>query len=506
MDFLPLFCQLQNKPVLIVGGGEVAVRKARLLLDAKAKITINAPHLEPQLMSWAEQGRLTVCAADFHPELLDGKWLVIAATNQPEVNQQVFNEASLRQIFCNVVDSPAHCSAIMPAIIDRSPLMVAISSAGAAPVLSRQLREKLEAMLPQHLGQLAALAGKLRERVKLIPDKLARRRFWELLFSHDRLARQLARGQQQAAEQSVSELLEEQPQSKGSVTLVGAGPGDAGLLTLSGLQQLQQADVVVYDRLVSQEVLALVRRDAERIFVGKEAGRHCVPQQAINQLLLEQAQLGKQVVRLKGAIPLSLAGAARSWKPWPRRASPSRWYRALRQPQAAPPTAAFPSPTAITPSGCSSSPATTRRAISPRSGRRWRPPPDSGVLHGAGPRRPHSGCAANPRHARSHPGGAGGTRHPAQSAGGARRAATAGRTDPSGEEPESHHHRLGGHSGRQAGLVWGSQRHPRHLTPHGYHLIATRKQRAATPLSAFCINDQAVARHVCYSSLMGPEF
>ncbi|WP_376869836.1 siroheme synthase CysG [Aeromonas veronii] len=279
MDFLPLFCQLQNKPVLIVGGGEVAVRKARLLLDTKAKITINAPHLEPQLMSWAEQGRLTVCAADFHPELLDGKWLVIAATNQQEVNQQVFHEANLRQIFCNVVDSPAHCSAIMPAIIDRSPLMVAISSAGAAPVLSRQLREKL------------------------IPDKLARRRFWERLFSHDRLARQLARGQQQAAEQSVAELLDEQPQSKGSVTLVGAGPGDAGLLTLSGLQQLQQADVVVYDRLVSQEVLALVRRDAERIFVGKEAGRHCVPQQAINQLLLEQARLGKQVVRLKGGDP-----------------------------------------------------------------------------------------------------------------------------------------------------------------------------------------------------------
>ncbi|MFQ1992749.1 siroheme synthase CysG [Aeromonas veronii] len=303
MDFLPLFCQLQNKPVLIVGGGEVAVRKARLLLDTKAKITINAPHLEPQLMSWAEQGRLTVCAASFHPELLDGKWLVIAATNQQEVNHQVFNEANLRQIFCNVVDSPAHCSAIMPAIIDRSPLMVAISSAGAAPVLSRQLREKLEAMLPQHLGQLAALAGKLRERVKLIPDKLARRRFWERLFSHERLACQLARGQQQAAEQSIAELLDEPLQSKGSVTLVGAGPGDAGLLTLSGLQQLQQADVVVYDRLVSQEVLALVRRDAERIFVGKEAGRHCVSQQAINQLLLEQALLGKQVVRLKGGDP-----------------------------------------------------------------------------------------------------------------------------------------------------------------------------------------------------------
>ncbi|MGN5140179.1 siroheme synthase CysG [Aeromonas sp. 164P] len=303
MDFLPLFCQLQNKPVLIVGGGEVAVRKARLLLDAKAKLTINAPHLEPQLMDWAEQGVLTICASDFHPELLDGKWLVIAATDQPEVNHQVFHEATLRQIFCNVVDSPAHCSAIMPAIIDRSPLMVAISSAGSAPVLSRQLREKIETMLPQHLGQLATLAGKLRDRVKLIPDKLARRHFWERLFRNDRLARQLARGQQQAAELSVAALINEPMQSKGSVTLVGAGPGDAGLLTLNGLQQLQQADVVVYDRLVSKDVLAFIRRDAERIFVGKEAGHHCVPQQAINQLLLEQARLGKQVVRLKGGDP-----------------------------------------------------------------------------------------------------------------------------------------------------------------------------------------------------------
>lgn len=303
MDFFPLFCHLQHKPVLIVGGGEVALRKARLLLDAKAKVTINAPHLEPQLMSWAEQGLLTICSAEFHPDLLDGKWLVIAATDRTEVNEQVFSEANRRQIFCNVVDSPSHCSAIMPAVIDRSPLMVAISTAGTAPVLSRQLREKIEAMLPQHLGQLATLAGQLRDKIKQIPDKLARRQVWERLFSHERLSQQLARGQYQAAEESVAELLNEPQQSQGSVTLVGAGPGDAGLLTLRGLQQLQQADVVVYDRLVSDDVLALIRRDAERIFVGKEAGRHCVPQQAINQLLLEQARQGKQVVRLKGGDP-----------------------------------------------------------------------------------------------------------------------------------------------------------------------------------------------------------
>ncbi|WPC71873.1 siroheme synthase CysG [Aeromonas hydrophila] len=272
----------------------------RLLLDAKARVTINAP------ISADELGRAgTACSLRRRLSPRAARWQMAGDRRHQPARGQTSRSSTKRacQIFCNVVDSPAHCSAIMPAIIDRSPLMVAISSAGSAPLLSRQLREKIEALLPQHLGQLATLAGKLRERVKAIPDKLARRRVWERLFSHERLACQLARGQQQAAEESVAELLNEPQQSKGSVTLVGAGPGDAGLLTLNGLQQLQQADVVVYDRLVSQEVLALVRRDAERIFVGKEAGRHCVPQQAINQLLLDKARLGKQVVRLKGGDP-----------------------------------------------------------------------------------------------------------------------------------------------------------------------------------------------------------
>lgn len=303
MDHLPIFCQLRQRDCLLVGGGDVAERKARLLLDAGANVTVNALDFTPQFQVWADSQMLTLVQGEFIPSLLDNCWLAIAATDDETVNQQVSEAAEARRIFCNVVDAPRQASFIMPSIIDRSPLMVAISSAGTAPVLSRQLREKIEALLPQHLGQLAALAGKLRERVKAIPDKLARRRFWERLFRHERLARQLARGQQLAAEQSINKLRLEPQQSQGSVTLVGAGPGDAGLLTLNGLQQLQQADVVVYDRLVSQEVLALVRRDAELIFVGKEAGRHCVPQQAINQLLLDQARLGKQVVRLKGGDP-----------------------------------------------------------------------------------------------------------------------------------------------------------------------------------------------------------
>jgi uroporphyrin-III C-methyltransferase/precorrin-2 dehydrogenase/sirohydrochlorin ferrochelatase len=192
----------------------------------------------------------------------------------------------------------------MPSIIDRSPIMVAVSSGGKAPVLARLLREKLEAVLPQHLGKLAQLGGSLRQRVKKhFSDIGSRRRFWEKLFAHDRLAQSLANNDLALAERQIKQLFSHQPQACGEVVLVGAGPGDAGLLTLKGLQQIQQADVVVYDRLVSDEVMTLVRRDAERIFVGKRAGHHCVPQKQINQILLQQAQLGKRVVRLKGGDP-----------------------------------------------------------------------------------------------------------------------------------------------------------------------------------------------------------
>lgn len=304
MDYLPIFCRLDNKPVLLVGGGEVAERKARLLLDAGARLTLVSPTLDPELATLAADGEIEWLATEFEPAQLAGKWLVVAATDRREVNALVYQSANQAGIFANVVDDPKRSSFIMPSIIDRSPLMVAISSGGKAPVLARLLREKLEALLPQHLGALAAFAGGLRDRVKArFPSMGERRQFWERLLGADRLGQALARGDKAAANQLADTLFAEDAAAKGEVILVGAGPGDPGLLTLHALRQMQQADVVVYDRLVSDEVMALVRRDARRIFVGKQAGNHCVPQEGINQLLLEEAKKGQRVVRLKGGDP-----------------------------------------------------------------------------------------------------------------------------------------------------------------------------------------------------------
>ncbi|MDD9211631.1 siroheme synthase CysG [Aeromonas dhakensis] len=304
MDYLPIFCRLDNKPVLLVGGGEVAERKARLLLYAGAQLTVVAPELDPELAELAANGSIEWLAGEFAPQQLAGKWLVVAATDRREVNALVYQSANQARIFANVVDDPKRSSFIMPSIIDRSPLMVAISSGGKAPVLARLLREKLEALLPQHLGAVAAFAGSLRERVKgRFATMGERRRFWERLLGADRLGQALARGDHASANQLADSLFADESQTGGEVVLVGAGPGDPGLLTLHALRQMQQADVVVYDRLVSDEVMALVRRDARRIFVGKQAGNHCVPQEGINQLLLEEAKKGQRVVRLKGGDP-----------------------------------------------------------------------------------------------------------------------------------------------------------------------------------------------------------
>lgn len=304
MDHLPIFCQLRGRACLLVGGGDVAERKARLLLDAGAQLTVNALSFIPQFTAWAAEGMLTLVEGEFSETLLDECWLAIAATDNDAVNQRVSDAAEARRIFCNVVDAPKEASFIMPSIIDRSPLMVAISSGGTSPVLARLLREKLESLLPQHLGHVAKFAGQLRSRVKRhFATMSERRRFWEKLFVNDRLAQSLANQNMAAVESITEQMLNEPLDNRGEVVLVGAGPGDAGLLTLKGLQQIQQADVVVYDRLVSDEIMNLVRRDADRVFVGKRAGYHCVPQEEINQILLREAQSGKRVVRLKGGDP-----------------------------------------------------------------------------------------------------------------------------------------------------------------------------------------------------------
>ena len=304
MHYFPMFCLLRDKPCLIVGAGEVAERKAHLLLDAGARLTVVAPQFSETFQAWAADGRLQLVTARFTAALLDGHWLVIAATNDSAVNAEVHAAANHRQIFSNVVDDPAHSSFIMPSIIDRSPVIVAVSTGGSSPVLARLLREKLEALLPMHLGQLAELAGQLRQRVRQrFSQLLERRRFWERLLRHAELESALTTANQPRVAAIVEQLLEQPEQAVGEVILVGAGPGDPGLLTLKALQHLQEADVVVYDRLVSAEVMNLIRRDARKIFVGKEAGAHSVPQPEINQLLVDLARNGHRVVRLKGGDP-----------------------------------------------------------------------------------------------------------------------------------------------------------------------------------------------------------
>jgi uroporphyrin-III C-methyltransferase/precorrin-2 dehydrogenase/sirohydrochlorin ferrochelatase len=307
VDYLPIFADLKQRPVLVVGGGEVAARKVDLLLRAGAEVRIVAQTLSTELEHQHLQGRVNWLGQHFVPQQLDDVFLVIAATDDSALNAEVYAEADKRRVLANVVDDQPRCSFIFPSIIDRSPLVVAVSSSGQAPVLARMLREKLEALLPASLGQMAELAGGWRGKVKQRLVAIgARRRFWEKAFN-GRFATLVANGQteqaQQQLEQDLTAFAQGNEGTQGEIALVGAGPGDVGLLTLRGLQVMQQADVVLYDHLVSEETLDLVRRDAERICVGKRAGAHSVIQEETNRLLVELAQQGKRVVRLKGGDP-----------------------------------------------------------------------------------------------------------------------------------------------------------------------------------------------------------
>ncbi|MFP3437235.1 siroheme synthase CysG [Pantoea sp. SIMBA_133] len=303
MDYLPLFADLAGRPVLVVGGGDIAARKIELLRRAGARIQIASRELCPELQALLDEQQLEWLATSFEPAQLDKVFLVIAATDDNALNAQVYDEANARHKLVNVVDDQPKCSFIFPSIVDRSPLVVAISSSGTAPVLARMLREKLETLLPSHLGQMAELAGQWRDKVKARFSRMSdRRRYWERIFN-GRFASQMATGDVTAAKHTLDSELGDQPPRQGEIILVGAGPGDSGLLTLRGLQVMQLADVVLYDHLVSDEVLDLVRRDADRICVGKRASAHLLPQDEINQLMVQLAQKGKRVVRLKGGDP-----------------------------------------------------------------------------------------------------------------------------------------------------------------------------------------------------------
>jgi uroporphyrin-III C-methyltransferase/precorrin-2 dehydrogenase/sirohydrochlorin ferrochelatase len=307
MDYFPLFLKLTDQAVLVVGGGEVAARKVDLLVRAGAKITVVAPELVESLQALAGAGTIGHVEGEFRPELLNGVRLAIAATDKHAVNAWVAHQAERRNVLVNVVDDRELSRFIVPAIVDRSPVIVAVGSSGDAPVLTRRLREKLEVFLPQRLGTLAQLAGKLRDAVKSrVEVPAARRRFWERLFDGPIAADVLAGRDVELAEARLKEELRvasESGKPAGEVVLVGAGPGDPGLLTLRALRALQNADVVLYDRLVSDEIVDLARRDAERIYVGKAAGNAHVSQEGINDLLVKLALQGKRVCRLKGGDP-----------------------------------------------------------------------------------------------------------------------------------------------------------------------------------------------------------
>lgn len=305
MEALPIFIKLQGRRCVVIGGGEVAARKVTMLLKADALVEVISPELHHELVDLLAAKKIAYQASSFDAAQLDGSCLVIAATDDEMVNAAVSEEAKARNIPVNVVDAPALCTFTMPSIVDRSPLVIAISSSGSAPVLARMIRSKLETMIPVSYGRLASLAASFRDAVKQrFATTQERRIFWEKTLAGP-VAELVFSGQEAAAGEMLSRMIADTTQdlTYGEVYLVGGGPGDPDLLTFRALRLMQQADVCVYDKLVSKEVMELVRRDAELIYVGKARDQHTLPQEEINQLLVRLAKEGKRVLRLKGGDP-----------------------------------------------------------------------------------------------------------------------------------------------------------------------------------------------------------
>lgn len=305
MDRLPIFLTVRDRKCLIVGGGEIAFRKATLLARAGAKLHIQALEVSPEMQSLCEEHNFSISAQAYSEECLQDAALVVAATNNLAVNTQVSGDAKNRNIPVNVVDQPALCTFIVPSIVDRSPIVIAISSSGSSPVLIRKIKELNETLVPAKIGELANLLrgfrGRVKERFAEFDDRL---RFWEQVVESD-VAELVYSDQMDKAEASLTAQLAHDVTSsgQGEVYLVGAGPGDPDLLTLKALRLMHKADVVLYDRLVSKEILQKVRADAEKIYVGKQRSEHSVEQEGINQMLVRLAQEGKRVMRLKGGDP-----------------------------------------------------------------------------------------------------------------------------------------------------------------------------------------------------------
>lgn len=305
MQYFPVFFDLNGKRVLVVGGGDVAARKVSLLFRAGAEVQVVSPELCESLQNRVANGEINHKARSFEDADIDACALVVAGTDDMTVNKHVSDLAHSKCIPVNVVDQPELCSFIVPSIIDRSPVQVAVSTGGASPVLARLLRARLETLIPSAYGRLASLMNEFRDKVK---DKLAdegkRRRFWEDV-AQGSIAELIFAGKEEAARGAMHAAVDaaQVEEDRGEVYLVGAGPGDPDLLTFRALRLLQQADVIVYDRLVSSEILDMARRDADLVYVGKERDKHTLPQEDINLLLARIAKKGKRVLRLKGGDP-----------------------------------------------------------------------------------------------------------------------------------------------------------------------------------------------------------
>ncbi|SLJ84623.1 uroporphyrinogen-III C-methyltransferase [Psychrobacter sp. DAB_AL43B] len=356
MNTFPLFFKLEGRKVLIVGGGDVALRKADLLSRAGACITVLAPSICAELQALLTNTKTDVphklIFENYNKTYMTGSRVIIAATDDETLNHQIHADASELNIPVNVVDTPHLCDFIFPAIVDRNPIVIGISSNGKAPVLARLLRARLETLIPQGYGKLAKLAGEFRGEVKAkIPTLTGRRQFWERAFEGqvselmfagneikaaaqlqadlDSTAAQIAKENATSQHSDVADIqtasitapvsvdefnanqcdinhgtVAAKPMSPvGEVYIVGAGPGDPELLTFKALRLMQQADIVFYDALVSPQVLDLCRRDADKVFVGKKRSNHAVAQLGINELLVNSAKEGRRVVRLKGGDP-----------------------------------------------------------------------------------------------------------------------------------------------------------------------------------------------------------
>ena len=305
MDYFPIFLDIKSKRCVVVGGGAVAERKTATLLKAGADVILISPRITNSLTSWRDAGQLTHIDRSFEDSDLTDAYLVIAATNDAEVNKQIAELANQQRIPINVADQPELCSFIVPSIIDRSPVVAAISTGGASPVLARLIRSRIESIIPAGYGRLANLCSRFRQRVKeTFSNPADRRIFWDRMLEGG-VAERIFSGHAEEANRLMEKALAEAriTENMGEVYLVGAGPGDPDLLTFRALRLMQQADVVVYDRLVAKPILDMTRHDAEHIYVGKERDKHTMRQEEINKLLARLAKAGKRVVRLKGGDP-----------------------------------------------------------------------------------------------------------------------------------------------------------------------------------------------------------